>query len=66
MNFWFEFYNIHMNEKGTICHDYHGFKWENINNFPILIFFPSFNALISSFDYNYTQNETRKINILLL
>jgi hypothetical protein len=25
--FWFEFLDIHMNEKGTTCHDSHGFKW---------------------------------------
>jgi hypothetical protein len=67
MDFWFELCNIHINEKWTICHDYHGFKWENINNFPILIFFfPSFNTLISSFDYDCTQNKIKKINILLL
>ncbi len=27
MDFWFEFFNIHMNEKGTTCHGYHGFIW---------------------------------------
>jgi hypothetical protein len=26
MDFWVEFFNIHMNEKITTCHDYHGFK----------------------------------------
>jgi hypothetical protein len=26
MDFWFEFFNIHMNEKGKTWHDYHGFK----------------------------------------
>jgi hypothetical protein len=39
MDFWFEFLNIHMNEKEIICHDYHGFKWQNINIYPILIIF---------------------------
>ncbi len=39
MNFWFEFSNIHMNEKITTCHDCHGFKWKNVNNFPIIIIF---------------------------
>jgi hypothetical protein len=27
MNFWFEFLNIHMNEKIITCHDFHGLKW---------------------------------------
>jgi hypothetical protein len=31
MDFWFEFFNIHMNEKIIISHDYHDFKWQNIN-----------------------------------
>ncbi len=31
MDFWFEFLDIHMNEKTITCHDYHGFKWKNIN-----------------------------------
>jgi hypothetical protein len=31
MDFWFEFFDIHMNEQTTTCHDYHGFKWENVN-----------------------------------
>jgi hypothetical protein len=39
MDFWFEFLNIHMNEKIITCHDYHGFKWPNINIYPILIIF---------------------------
>jgi len=39
MDFWFEFLNIHMNEKEIICHDYHGFKWKNINIYPILTIF---------------------------
>ncbi len=30
MNFWFEFFDIHMNEKAITCHDFHGFKWQNI------------------------------------
>jgi hypothetical protein len=25
MDFWFEFLNIHMNEKGPTCHDCHDF-----------------------------------------
>jgi hypothetical protein len=28
-----------MNEKITTCHDCHGFKWKNVNNFPIIIIF---------------------------
>jgi len=31
MDFWFEFFNIHMNEQATTCHGLHGFKWQNIN-----------------------------------
>jgi len=30
--FWFEFLNIHMNEKEKTCH---GFKWQNVNVYPI-------------------------------
>jgi hypothetical protein len=36
MDFWFEFLDIHMNEKTTTCHDCHGFKWQNINIYSIL------------------------------
>jgi hypothetical protein len=39
MDFWFEFLDIHMNEKTIICHDCHGFKWQNINIYPILTIF---------------------------
>jgi hypothetical protein len=39
MDFLFEFLNIHMNEKTITCHDYHGFKWLNIYNYPILTIF---------------------------
>jgi hypothetical protein len=35
--FWFEFLNIHMNEKEITCHDCHGFKWQNINIYQIFI-----------------------------
>jgi hypothetical protein len=28
-----------MNEKEITCHDCHGFKWQNINIYPILIIF---------------------------
>jgi len=38
MDCWFEFFDIHMNEKKT-CHYFHGFKWQNINIYPILIIF---------------------------
>jgi hypothetical protein len=31
MDFWFEFFDICMNEQTTFCHDCHGFKWENVN-----------------------------------
>jgi hypothetical protein len=36
MDFWFEFLNIHVNEKIITCHDCHGFKWKNINIYEIL------------------------------
>jgi len=39
MDFWFEFFDNHMNKKEIICHDCHGFKWKNINIYPILIIF---------------------------
>jgi len=35
MDFWFQFFNIHMNEKTITSHDCHGFKWKNkyLSNF---------------------------------
>ncbi len=39
MDFWFEFLDIHMNEKTTTCHDCHGFKWQNINMYSVLNIF---------------------------
>ncbi len=39
MNFLFELFDIHMNEKQTTCHDCYGFKWQNINIYPILTIF---------------------------
>jgi len=39
VDFWFEFLDVHMNEKTTIFHDFHGFKWYNINIYLILTFF---------------------------
>jgi hypothetical protein len=39
IDFWFEFFDIRMNEKTITCHDYHGFKWQNINIYPILTIF---------------------------
>ncbi len=39
MNFWFEFLDIHMNEKTITYYDCHGFKWKNINIYPILTIF---------------------------
>jgi hypothetical protein len=38
MDFLFEFLDIHMNEK-TITYDFHDFKWQNINIYPILTLF---------------------------
>jgi hypothetical protein len=31
MDFLFGFLNIYMNEKEIILHDFHGFKWQNMN-----------------------------------
>jgi hypothetical protein len=31
MDFWFEFFDIHVNKQTTFCHDCHGFKWESVN-----------------------------------
>jgi len=39
MDFGFDFLNIQMNEKVMTCHDFHGFKWKNINIYQILNFF---------------------------
>ncbi len=39
MDFWFEFLNIHMNKNTIICHDCHGFRWQNINIYPIFTIF---------------------------
>ncbi len=39
MDFWFEFLDININEKPITCHDFHGFKWENINIYQILTIF---------------------------
>jgi hypothetical protein len=40
MDFWFQFLNIHMNEKIIICHEYHDFKQQNIIIYLILTIFP--------------------------
>jgi len=39
MDFCFELFDIHMNEKTITCHYYHGCKWQNINIYPILTIF---------------------------
>jgi hypothetical protein len=39
MDFCFKFLNIQMNEKAITCHDFHGFKWQNINIYQILTVF---------------------------
>jgi hypothetical protein len=55
MDFWFEFLNIQMNEKIITCHDYHGFKWQNINIYQILTNFSlRFDAFFCSLDYDCT------------
>ncbi len=53
MDFLFEFLDIHMNEKGPASHDCHGFKWNNINIFPILIIFK---AHLTSFLVHFIAN----------
>jgi hypothetical protein len=64
MDFWFEFFDNHMNEKEIICHDYHGFKWKNINICPILIIFLwSLMPFFGSSDYDCTL---LSLNILFL
>ncbi len=56
MNFCFEFLNIHMNEKGTTCDDYYGFKWQKhkyfLNYYYYLL---SSDAFFDSFDCDYTH-----------
>jgi len=39
MDVWFEFLDIHMNEKTIICHDCHDFKRQNIIIYQNLTFF---------------------------
>jgi hypothetical protein len=39
MDFFFEFFNIQMNEKSVTCHDFQGFNWQNINFYQIFIVF---------------------------
>jgi hypothetical protein len=39
MDFWFEFLNIQMNGKKKTYHDFHDFRWQNINIYQILIVF---------------------------
>jgi hypothetical protein len=39
MDSWFELIDIHMNEQTTTCHDFHGFKLQNINISLILTFY---------------------------
>jgi hypothetical protein len=59
MNIRFEFLNIHMNEKTTICNDFHGFKSKkhkclcNVNYFSLL-----FGTLFGSLDCDYTHHVT--------
>jgi hypothetical protein len=55
MNFWFEFLDIHMNEKPITCHDCHGFKWQNINIYSILIYIFVIHTLFGSLDCDYTH-----------
>jgi len=47
-----------MNEKTIIYHDSHGFKWKNINIYPILNLFLYFNTFFCSLDCNCTLNVT--------
>jgi hypothetical protein len=55
MDFWFEFFEIHMNEKTITCYDCYDFKWQNINIYSIVTFcFLQFDTLFGSLDYDYT------------
>jgi hypothetical protein len=58
MNFWFEFFDIHMNEKATTCHECHGFKWKNINIYANFDFFLLSNTLFGLLDCLHTHNFT--------
>jgi hypothetical protein len=60
MNFWFEFLDIHMNEK-TTWHDWHGFKLQNINIYPILTIFLWSNTLCALLDCDYTHHAQSKL-----
>ncbi len=54
IDFWFEFFDIHMNEKTITCHDCHGFKWQSINIYQILTIFFVVRHLFGLLDYAYT------------
>ncbi len=55
MNFWFEFLDIHMNEKTITYCDCYGFKWQNINIYPISTNFLAVQRFFGLLDYDYTQ-----------
>ncbi len=54
MDFWFDFLDIHINEKTTTCHNWYDFKWKKINIYPILIFFLQFDTFFDSLDCDCT------------
>jgi hypothetical protein len=65
--FWFEFFDIHMNEIPITSHDYHGFKWQNINIYSILtkeICGP--NTLFGSSDCDYTHLKEPMIYLFMM
>ncbi len=53
--------------KKKTCYDCHGFKWQNINIYSILILFLlQFNAFFGSLDYDCTLKAMpRKMNVKL-
>jgi hypothetical protein len=61
MDFWFEFLDVHMNEKEITCHDY--FKWKNINIYPnLFVFLCGPTPFFRSLDYDYTHLDVLKRN----
>ncbi len=66
MDFWFEFLNIHMNEKPITYHDCHGFKWLDINIYSIwIVFLLRSDALFGLLDCACTQMCFSFVNILI-
>ncbi len=55
MDFWFEFFDIHMNEKTITCHAYYSFKKPKLKYLPDFDYFSlQSDALFGSLDCDYT------------